>query len=686
MNEGTMSDQKNPADIAYTTSEMNLKQTGLNVITLDDSSVNLVLISDSDGMHAYLKFVVKPGIEADQVIMPDLKTVIEKLTAAGIIYGISSENISEAITRKTVCRNILAAKGKPPVQGGDAELVYAVSPAAIDEKQYEWLKANIKRREEFQCVYVRRGQVLMEMKPPTQGIAGTDVFGNRVPALTGGYATFPMGENVELMSGTNKAIAGVDGIAFMVDDFISILQCHLEQAHIFISPDEMSATLTIIPGTSEEIEITADTVRRKMKEAGISYGIKAGFEAQIPAKLVVPVEIVVATGLHPANGDDGKMKVIDRSVCLGGELYRTDEHGNVDFREMINPEIVRQGEVVAVLVPPTRGREGITVTGRTIEAKPGRQASIIAGRNVELSPDGLAAIAKKDGTLIVSGHTLSIDELYIVKGNVGYETGNITFDGTVTVKGDLLPGFYISASGDVDLRGCLDNGSITAGGDVHIKGSIYGKDKIRVRARGNIFANVAENMRFEAEGDVIVESYLRNCYTMARNDVRIINRKKGHIMGGTVIAGGDIDVYDAGHPSYIPTFFELGMNPDTKRKYNECLREIRQANIQIEKLEPNIIAAKKLEEEGALAPEKREFYRQLNQVFSGLHRQLAIARGKKEEIEERVKFSNCGKLYVRGTIYPGVIVRMSIFSRAIQEELTNVVFMLKDGEITCQNL
>jgi hypothetical protein len=58
--------------------------------------------------------------------------------------------------------------------------------------------------------------------------------------------------------------------------------------------------------------------------------------------------------------------------------------------------------------------------------------------------------------------------------NVDLSTGNLSFEGTVRVSGDVLTGMKMNVGGDVVINGTVEAAEIVAGGSVTVKGGVIG--------------------------------------------------------------------------------------------------------------------------------------------------------------------------------------------------------------------
>ncbi len=177
-----------------------------------------------DYLKAYLivEDEEKPSIEI-------LNSVLDILEQSGIVYG------RLPIPEPTE-EGWLIAKGKEPVTGEDGRIDLLVD---LPNKQAikgscEDFGINISSLDEdaeFQethcienIVNVEKGKVIAKKIPPTQGKAGQDIFGNKIPAPLGKYVPFKPGEGVEISKDGSKLLASIDGrLDIKHDGTISVL-------------------------------------------------------------------------------------------------------------------------------------------------------------------------------------------------------------------------------------------------------------------------------------------------------------------------------------------------------------------------------------------------------------------------------------------------------------------------------
>lgn len=146
---------------------------------------------------------------------------------------------------------------------------------------------------------------------------------------------------------------------------------------------------------------------------------------------------------------------------------------------------VEAGTVLAVKNPPTLGEKGIDIFGRTIESAPGKDVPLLVGEGVELINNGTVAVAAVDGMPILKGRKekiLSVVPVKVVEGDVDITTGNVFFHGSILIKGNVLDGFKVRATGDVEILGSVIRADVYADGNVRVGKNVISST---VQAGGN---------------------------------------------------------------------------------------------------------------------------------------------------------------------------------------------------------
>jgi len=68
--------------------------------------------------------------------------------------------------------------------------------------------------------------------------------------------------------------------------------------------------------------------------------------------------------------------------------------------------------------------------------------------------------SKIDGAVHYDGNKISVSNHLEIDGDVDFKTGNIIFDGYVTIKGTVTDGFYVEATKDIEINSPLGLGNV----------------------------------------------------------------------------------------------------------------------------------------------------------------------------------------------------------------------------------
>ena len=175
------------------------------------------------------------------------------------------------------------------------------------------------------------------------------------------------------------------------------------------------------------------------------------------------VPCVVAEAVQPVDGRDAYISYnfeTDRSKIKLSET----KSGQVNFKELNLIQNVVEGQPLATKILAERGKAGKTIFGRYLEAKNGKDIPMPLGKNVAVDKDGRTIIATTNGQVLLIGDKIHVEPIMEVDG-VSLKTGNIKFNGTVIVKGNVEDGFEVKVSGNVEVYGNVGKSIIEADGD-----------------------------------------------------------------------------------------------------------------------------------------------------------------------------------------------------------------------------
>jgi uncharacterized protein len=454
-----------------------------------------------------------------------------------------------------------------------------------------------------------------------------------------------------------------------------------QKANIELEADEMKASIILSKPILSGRILEEEEIIQKLKEKNIVYGIKEDKIKNIFDREAWEKSIVIAEGKEVENGKDAYIDFRFKTDHADMVLAEDEESGRVDFKEHSSIQNVVQGQIIAVKVPATQGQPGRTVTNKVVEATDGEDCEMIPGDNTTLSEDGLQIIAQTNGQAILERGVVKVEPVLTVD-KVDLDTGNITFLGTVVVKGDVLDGFSVKASADIEVRGNVGKSELEAEHDIIIKQGINGKNEAVVKAANNIYSKFIESAQVIAENDVIVRENVM--HSMVDAGARIIcNGKKAFIIGGRARACQAIYTKNLGSDAYTPTKVEAGVDPKSLEKLKELEEELSNNESLLHEVILKLKALdKNKEEHGELSEKHEKLYKRSKKLKSELEIAIEELEADIEDLQNYLNnLDTQGIISVRNMVYPGVDLTIKDANLRVKNEFKSVTFVNEGGYI-----
>jgi uncharacterized protein (DUF342 family) len=422
----------------------------------------------------------------------------------------------------------------------------------------------------------------------------------------------------------------------------------MEGISLHISDDKLAAFI-VINKRSDNIVVKARELKDYIESQGVVFGFMDDILKAIEEnpKNFVGQKTLVAQGRTAADGKDGYIEyVYDLSKKDVTPLEM--ENGRVNYKELIAIHNVTRGQRIATKIPPERGITGTAVDGTTIPAKDGKDARILIGKNVVLDSEKENIYSLIDGVMSRQGNKVSVFPIYEVNGDVDYSVGNINFIGTVIVRGNIITGFRVVASGDIQVYGSVEGAELEAGGDIVVSHGILGQHKGYIKAGGMVSSSFIQDANVTAGTNVIVLQSILHSDVYAPHEI-VCSGKKGLIVGGTLLAGHKIECRTLGNMMAQETHVEVGVQ-------KELWDELRQLRERLRYL----IAYKPKDK-----TEQHTIQERIMEIDHIFHEEASTAR-----------------IICRGIIYPGSHIVMGKQTYVARDVIQNMYFKLIDGEIT----
>lgn len=446
-----------------------------------------------------------------------------------------------------------------------------------------------------------------------------------------------------------------------------------------VSKDEMHGLITVTPPGEGGSEATFDLIKRTLKAEGIIHGINDEKIIEFIDNPIYGTPVEVASGTEPENGKDSYVDYKFETDVTKLQAQVSDD-GNVDFKEQNKIQNVIAGQTLAVFVAATRGKVGKTLYGHILECRDGRNSSISLGKNVEFAKDKVTIIAQINGQVLLEHDRITVVPVLTLDA-VNIKTGNITFLGTVIVKGNVEDGFSIDAKGGVDIGGTVGKSTILAEGDIVIHQGVFGKDEGYIKGK-SLWGKFLQSTKIEVEENVIATDSLMNCEVTAMKNI-VLFGKKAQITGGSYFATEEICARTVGSIGGAETVLSVGVDPRAKKELDSLQDQVADLMKELEKIELDISTLenqKKIRK--TLSAEKEQNLAKFTERKDEICSTSQKMNARIDELQQHLRdLKSVGKVKVEGTIYAGAKIYVRDALDEVVTDVKNLTFYYEDGFI-----
>lgn len=338
-----------------------------------------------------------------------------------------------------------------------------------------------------------------------------------------------------------------------------------------VAEDAMQVWLSVVPAYGGK-PLGSDAVFMALGEAGVTYGIDPN-AVNAACSLERPERVLIAAGSAPVNGEDAQFELLVAEAR--DRAPRVNAQGLIDFRDLGAIPSVSADEALMRRIPPTTGTAGRNVRGEVLEPVPGKNegfSEVLIGAYVAKDDANLLR-AVFSGQPVRCGNAVNVEQILRIR-NVNMASGNISFDGTVSVEGEVMPGMKVRATGDIVISGVVDGAELDAGGDIRIGGGVIAK--AHVRATGSVSVRFVENASLTAGTTIAIEDTALQSELQANNQILVglKSTQRGRLAGGSARAMLLIRTPILGSASGGVTRLLLGVNPVLEAEYQALAHKI----------------------------------------------------------------------------------------------------------------
>lgn len=446
-----------------------------------------------------------------------------------------------------------------------------------------------------------------------------------------------------------------------------------------VARDKLAAYFIIFPTKFKELPSYTE-----IEEAIFHKGIAAIIDKESIEQQLEKIDvnqkklerIIVARGRKPVNGCNEYFLPL---ISIDKKAGKVLEDGRIDFREVDSIIECKKGQKILKRIPGVKPEDGYDIFGEKAEAVLENRKGYLKGDNIAQSDDDENIfVSTIDGCINVDRNKISVQPNVIIKGNVDYDYGNIDFNGSVHIRGSVLPGFSVKAGGDIIVEKNVDDAYIEADGDIIIKMGITGKGSCKVIANGSIKANYILNSVVEAIKEIEVQDSIINSRVFS-NDKISVTAKHGKIMGGEVTARHEVIVNVVGSQKENITYVTVGRSLFIEREMNEIRQEMDKWRT---KVDDTIRKIRSSFGEGLfenpkeflkiLPPVKKKNCLLLLKELTDYNKELKQLAEKQKVVEKKLKLEREPVIIINEIVFPGLIAQIKKRKRRVEQKLENV--------------
>lgn len=415
-------------------------------------------------------------------------------------------------------------------------------------------------------------------------------------------------------------------------------------------------------------------------------GIKANVDADAMKSFCAKANLgqslqdaILARGTDPVDGKDERLEFV-KLPSSDKPRYEKDEQGNIDYTKTRLFDNVLPNDIVAYLRDPDDGVDGRAVTGEPVPASKGLwlQERPKCGDGVKLEADGKERrlVAYKAGRVVFDQNTVSLTDEFTVRGDVDYTVGHVDFVGSVTIVGDVQPGFNVRSGGALKIKGNSSQSRIEAASDIEM-GGMAGGGVGQIVCGGSLHARYINDAYVECKKDIKVKNEIVNCTVKCGG---LIDVNMGAIVGGACMALTGIEAKGYGSEGKVKTRLVCGVCYMALEKIQAIRAELDPARKEIEllskKLEPFVKNPKAML---AITQKERDLVKENAKRLNSLLPIQESLQKKLKEIEDDMEARSNPIVNARSYCFPGTFITFGSNAEEVQSYISRPTTIIRNS-------
>lgn len=456
-----------------------------------------------------------------------------------------------------------------------------------------------------------------------------------------------------------------------------------EKCVVNITDKADRALVRFYPPTTGGALLEESDIISSLQSAGIKHGIRKKAIQHFLGKRSYCRDYIMAEATYPVEGHDASIEYFfDVNATAKPKL---NEDGSVDFHHLGNIIVVEKGTKLATLTPADRGKAGVSVLGNPLMPTKVKARRLRFGRNIRLSENKCHIYADTDGYVTLVDDMVMLSDIYRVPANVDVSTGDIDFNGTVEVTGNVNTGYIIEAAGDIIVNGVVEGATLKAGGNIVLKRGMQGMERGELEAGGNITAKFIENSKVRCGGGLKADAVLHSEID-CKDDVEV-RGKKGLINGGYVRTYGSITATSLGSTMGTSTKLEVISDKDLQFRKNELEEKIAENEESLKKIDSIADAVKsQLVQKKEIPKEQIAYIKNATEKKPALKKEIQEMKYERETIKTLIQRNRTACIRVERDMYAGVVTIVRDAMKIQHEKQCHCRFVRDGADVKMEGL
>lgn len=519
---------------------------------------------------------------------------------------------------------------------------------------------------------VKTGDIIGKLSAPHPGENGLNLFGQVLLATISDDLDFSFDDSVYIKN--DKIITYRSG-KIIFDEIHKTLTVS-DPYKIEISDDKMEAYLTYL----DSEPLTRDLILQMLNKYNIVFGI---LDKQIDEVVKLHQttkktikKFLIAKGLPVDETKQGRIVFSFDNITK--RTFEENSSGRVDYKANNTIQSVKKDERIAIIKGSVLGNPGVNILGIKVEPMPPKEAQLKALKNVSTNADNTEFFAEKDGSPVYKHGTISVVDIMQINGNLSLATGNINFEGSVSIEGDIGDDYSIKADGDIIIGGSVGSSKLIAGGNILIGQGFNGRGVGTAECIGDFSVKFMKEVNIFCEGNIIVEREAFNCNINALGQLLM---EKSNLLGGESTILGGVFVNEIGSSLGIKTKINPGVNflfSSRKAEFETRRDDIKQKSVDINNIIGPIFKDKtKL---ASLPEDRKKKILDLVGELKKLKQESDYIQQELSQFLDDNKSNKVNEVIAYTKVYPGSIFKIGSGQKEFKNELTGPVLITEDIE------